>query len=167
MLHVEGVTPEAGRIAAKADRAAITREDMIAGWRELNGGPETIDLVAIGSPHASVDECRALADVLAGRKVAVATIVTAGRQVIEEARAEGTLQRLEASGVQVLPDLCWCSISEPVFPPDARTVMTNSGKYAHYGPGLSGRALRFGSLAACAEAAVSGHASCTLPGWLD
>jgi predicted aconitase/predicted aconitase with swiveling domain len=167
MLHVEGVTPEAGRIAPEADRAAITREDLIAGWQMLNDGPESVDLVAIGSPHASLPECRALADALAGRKVATATIVTAGRQVIEAARTEGTLARLQASGVQVLPDLCWCSISEPVFPPEARTVMTNSGKYAHYGPGLSGRALRFGSLAACAGAAVSGHAPRALPGWLS
>ncbi|WP_413874921.1 aconitase X [Albidovulum sp.] len=167
MLHVEGVTPEAGRVAPEADRAAITRGDMIVGWQMLNDGPESVDLVAIGSPHASLQECRALADALAGRKVAIATIVTAGRQVIEAARAEGTLARLQASGVQVLPDLCWCSISEPVFPSEARTVMTNSGKYAHYGPGLSGRALRFGGLAACAGAAVSGHAQHALPGWLS
>lgn len=166
MLHVEGVTPEAQRIAPGADRAAITRAEMIAGWQALNEGPEAVDLVAIGSPHASLQECRALADALAGRRVTIATIVTAGRQVIAAARTEGTLARLEASGVQVLPDLCWCSISEPVFPPGARTVMTNSGKYAHYGPGLSGRALRFGGLAACAGAAVSGHAPRALPGWL-
>jgi predicted aconitase len=44
--------------------------------------------------------------------------------------------------------------------------MTNSGKYAHYGPGLSGRAVRFGGLAACAEAAVSGVAEQALPVWL-
>jgi hypothetical protein len=44
--------------------------------------------------------------------------------------------------------------------------MTNSGKYAHYGPGLSGRAVRFGSLADCASAAVTGTAPKTLPPWL-
>ena len=167
MLHVEGVTPEADRIAPDADRMTITREDMAGGWRTLNEGPEVVELVAIGSPHASLPECRALADALAGRRISVATIVTAGRRVIEDARAEGTLQRLEAAGVQVLPDLCWCSISEPVFPPGTRALMTNSGKYAHYGPGLSGRAVRFGSLAACAGAAVTGRAPQTLPPWLE
>lgn len=167
MLHVAGVTPEADRIAGDADRATITRADMAAGWRILNEGPEAVELVAIGSPHASLEECRALADALAGRPVAIATIVTAGRQVMQDARADGTLQRLEASGVQVIPDLCWCSISEPVFPPGTRALMTNSGKYAHYGPGLSGRAVRFGSLADCAAAAVSGHAPRTLPLWLE
>ena len=55
---------------------------------------------------------------------------------------------------------------EPVFPPDARTVLTNSGKYAHYGPGLSGRAVRLGSLDDCVEAAVSGRAAPSTPRWL-
>ncbi len=166
MLHVEGVTPEADRIAPDADQRRITRADMIAGWQMLNAGPDQIELVAIGSPHASLAECRALADALAGRLVTAATIVTLGRAVLDQARADGTLARLQESGVQVLPDLCWCSISEPVFPPATRALMTNSGKYAHYGPGLSGRAVRFGSLSACAEAAVTGHAARTLPPWL-
>jgi predicted aconitase len=139
---------------------------MVAGWQTLNDGPEAVELIAIGSPHASLVECRALADALDGRTVSVATIVTAGRAVMLQARIEGTLARLEASGVQILPDLCWCSISEPVFPPGTRALMTNSGKYAHYGPGLSGRAVRFGGLAACAEAAVTGHATRSLPRWL-
>jgi cis-L-3-hydroxyproline dehydratase len=166
MLHVAGVTPEADRIAPDADHARISLADMVAGWLTLNDGPETVELVAIGSPHASLVECRAFADALDGRAVSVATIVTAGRAVIAQARTEGTLARLEASGVQILPDLCWCSISEPVFPPGTRALMTNSGKYAHYGPGLSGRAVRFGGLSACAEAAVTGHATRTLPTWL-
>jgi predicted aconitase len=98
--------------------------------------------------------------------VGIPTIVTAGRAVMEQARQDGTLARLTASGIQVLPDLCWCSISEPVFPPGTRALMTNSGKYAHYGPGLTGREVRFDSLSACAEAAVTGHAPHGLPRWL-
>ena len=167
MLHIEGVTAEADLISPNADHGQITCADMAAGWRLLNDGPETVELIAIGSPHASLLECRALADALAGRQTTIATIVTAGRQVMQDARADGTLSRLEASGVQVLPDICWCSISEPVFPPGTRALMTNSGKYAHYGPGLSGRAVRFGSLGDCASAALTGHAPRTLPHWLE
>lgn len=166
MLHVAGITPEATRIVPDADHARITRADMAAGWRTLNDGPETVELIAIGSPHASILECRGLADALKGRKVVVSTIVTSGRAIMDQARADGTLALLESAGVQVLPDLCWCSISEPVFPPGARALMTNSGKYAHYGPGLSGRAVRFGGLVACAEAAVTGQATKSLPLWL-
>ncbi|MFT4131456.1 aconitase X [Labrys sp. (in: a-proteobacteria)] len=170
MLHVEGVTPEAdGAAADDADTVVITRADMAAAWQRLNEGPEQVELVAIGSPHASLDECRGLAEALAGRRrlADVAVIVTAGQQVIREAEGDGTLARLQESGVQVLPDLCWCSISEPVFPTRTRAVMTNSGKYAHYGPGLSGRAVRLGSLADCVTAALTGHAPHRLPTWLS
>ena len=93
--------------------------------------------------------------------------MTAGHEVIAQAKAEGTLAALEASGVQVLPDICWCSISEPVFPPTTRALMTNSGKYAHYGPGLSGRPVRFGSLGDCVAAALSGRVTPGLPVWLE
>lgn len=170
MLHIEGVTPEADGCAADdADRVSITRADMASAWSLLNEGPEQVQLVAIGSPHASLEECRDLADCLAGRRRAedVAVIVTAGNDVIAKAEQDGTLGRLAACGVQVLPDLCWCSISEPVFPTQTRAVMTNSGKYAHYGPGLSGRAVRFGSLADCVTAALTGRVAAKLPAWLS
>lgn len=169
MLHMEGVTPEAEGAAAKdADRMTITRADMAAAWSLLNDGPEEVELVAIGSPHASLEECRALATAFDGRKrdSNVAVIVTAGRDAITAARDEGLLARLEESGIQVLPDLCWCSISEPVFPTKTRALMTNSGKYAHYGPGLSGRAVRFSNLADCVEAALTGRVPARLPAWL-
>ncbi|MCW0000066.1 aconitase X [Pararhizobium sp. YC-54] len=169
MLHVEGVTPEAGEGAmAGAERKTITRADMTEAWTRLNSGPEQVELVAIGSPHASLSECRALAAALAGRKrhTDVAVIVTAGHQVITEARDDGTLAKLEQGGVRVVPDLCWCSISEPVFPKSTRTLITNSGKYAHYGPGLSNRVVRFGSLADCVEAALTGRVPARLPSWL-
>ncbi|MFK3964330.1 aconitase X [Ensifer adhaerens] len=169
MLHVEGVTPEAEDAAAKdADHTTITRADMAAAWSLLNDGPAEVELVAIGSPHASLEECRALATAFDGRKrdSNVAVIVTAGRDAIAAARDEGLLARLEESGIQVLPDLCWCSISEPVFPTKTRALMTNSGKYAHYGPGLSGRAVRFSNLADCVEAALTGRVPARLPAWL-
>ncbi|OHV80921.1 aconitase X [Ensifer sp. LCM 4579] len=169
MLHIEGVTPEADGVAADADHARIGRAEMMAAWSLLNKGPEEVQLVAIGSPHASLSECRALAAAFGGRRrhPGVAVVVTAGQEVIAAARREGTLAGLEASGIEVLPDLCWCSISEPVFPIRTRAVMTNSGKYAHYGPALSGRAVRFGSLADCVEAALTGRAPQRLPNWLS
>lgn len=170
MLHIGGVTPEARLEPVEtAETVTVSLADMAAGWSLLNEGPEDVQLVAIGSPHASLEECRALASAFNGRRrhANVAVIVTAGQQVIDAAERDGTLQSLHDSGVQVLPDLCWCSISEPVFPTRTRALMTNSGKYAHYGPGLSGRAVRFGSLADCVESALTGRAISRLPSWLS
>ncbi|MDB6452292.1 cis-3-hydroxy-L-proline dehydratase [Falsirhodobacter sp. 20TX0035] len=164
MLHIDGLTPEAA-MPDTADRATITRADLADAWRQFNAGPAEVDLIAIGSPHASLGECRTLAALVTGTRARVKVIVTCGHDILAAARAEGTLAVLEAFGAQVVPDLCWCSISEPVFPPDTRVLLTNSGKYAHYAPGLSGRAVRFGSLADCARAAVTGRAP-GLPPWL-
>ncbi|MDO5642121.1 MAG: aconitase X [Paracoccus sp. (in: a-proteobacteria)] len=166
MLHIKGLTPEC-RLPLRdgADTLRITRDDLSAAWAELNQGPDQVDLIAIGSPHASADECRRFTATMNGWPVRIPTIITVGRQTLAEIGADYTLETLTGLGVQVITDLCWCSITEPVFPGEARTVMTNSGKYAHYGPGLSGRALRFGSLADCAAAAVTGRAA-AMPGWL-
>ncbi len=169
MLHVAGITPEAHLPAASdADTVHITRAELARAWAQFNSGPAGVDLVAFGSPHFSATECRALADLLNGNRVHAGTtaIVTAGRDTIRAITVDGTAVRLQAAGIRIIPDICWCSISEPVFPPSARTLMTNSGKYAHYAPALSGRAVRFGSLADCVRAAITGKAPDTLPDWL-
>jgi cis-L-3-hydroxyproline dehydratase len=45
--------------------------------------------------------------------------------------------------------------------------MTNSGKFAHYGPGVTGRKLHFGSLAECVNAACNGTHARVRPGWMN
>lgn len=169
LLHVRGHTPE-GTLPLKdgASRFEITTDDLVRVWQEFNAAPNKVDLIAIGSPHASLNECRSFADFLEGRRChpTVKTIITVGRSILAQATKDGTVARLEQSGVQIIPDLCWCSITEPVFPSEASVLMTNSGKYSHYAKGLTGRDVRFGSLRDCADAAVCGVASGKLPSWL-
>lgn len=169
MLHVAGVTPEADSLGGSpSDEIAITREDLVAGWHKLNAGPSAVDLVAIGSPHASLDECRTIAERLGGRRLAkrLSAIITTARDTAAAAQADGTAAKLRQSGVEIVCDLCWCSITRPVFPETARVVLTDSGKYAHYGPGLSGCTVRLGTLDDCIEAALTGSAPPRLPSWL-
>ncbi|RLJ59940.1 putative aconitase subunit 1 [Litoreibacter meonggei] len=169
MLHVRGHTPEGElKLADHAQQFNITHADLVQLWRDFNVATDQIDLVAIGSPHASASECQKFAQLLgdAHCHFETKTIVTVGRKTHAEIAAEGTLDRLQSSGVQVIPDICWCSITEPVFPSSASVLMTNSGKYAHYGKGLTGRDVRFGSLEDCARSAISGRADTGLPWWL-
>ncbi len=169
LLHVAGVTPE-GDLAPAPDatQSRITVSDLAAAWERFNAGPANVDLVALGSPHFSIEETRRFAALMSGqaRDPDTSVIVTLGRDILAQARSDGVAARLEASGVRLITDLCWCSITEPVFPRDARTLMTNSGKYAHYAPGLSGRNVRFGSLSECAAAARTGVARSERPEWL-
>ncbi|WP_415234213.1 aconitase X [Pseudorhodobacter sp.] len=167
MLHVAGHTPEAADFVMPDECITVTPADLARVWAELNQAPRQVDLVAFGSPHFAASECRALAELATGTRAATTeVIVTVGQNVLADIRADGTLARLESFGARVIPDICWCSITEPVFPTTAKTLMTNSGKYAHYAPGLSGRAVRFGSLADCAIAARTGQAPATPPDWL-
>lgn len=169
MLHILGHTPEAFyQTQSKLPTLRVTSENLREAWLELNRGLEKIDLVAVGSPHASIDEIRRITVLLAGRKCHQNTYmkITTSRETMKLADAEGITEKLKKSGVQLIPDMCWCSIVEPIFPVDAEGLMTNSGKYAHYAHGLSNRHSRLGSLEDCVNAAISGCASRNPPHWL-
>jgi predicted aconitase/predicted aconitase with swiveling domain len=175
MFHIVNVTPEAPTIkAALGDNQplyehSITHEELKNAWHELNNSTEKkVDLIALGNPHFSASECSALAQLLKGKKRHPATqmIVTTGKATYLQAKKNGDINILEDFGVSVLCDTCWCMIGEPIVPKEARVLMTNSGKYAHYAPGLTGRKVRFGSLAQCARVAMTGVANDELPPWL-
>ena len=176
MFHIVGVTPEAATaeqaLAGEPARQTVRlgRQDLLASWRELNSAdsPE-LGLVSLGNPHFSLSECATLARLCQGRRKhpEVALVITCGRHVHEQARQAGHVAALEAFGAQFVTDTCWCMLGEPVLPVTATTLMTNSGKYAHYAPGLVGRKVHFAGLAACVEAACSGQASGELPAWLN
>ncbi|KAF4984129.1 hypothetical protein FZEAL_622 [Fusarium zealandicum] len=174
MFHIVGVTPEAPTIEAalapEFESVDVDLTELAACWEKLNSAPkhQPIDLVSLGNPHFSLGEMRKLADLCRGRRkaAAVAVIVTCGRATYGLASQAGLIDELEAFGVQILTDTCWCMMTEPAIPPSAKIIMTNSGKYAHYGPGLTGRGLYFGSLGGCVDAACRGIYDTEQPRWL-
>jgi len=169
MINIKGHTPESELQSAKdAKYTTIMPNDLLNLWQNFNNGNNKIDLVAIGSPHASTSECLKFLELLEenNERVTVPTILTIGRETLSNLNHQGSLNKLSKLGVQVIPDICWCSITEPVFPPEAKSLLTNSGKYAHYGEGLTGRNVRFGSLSDCALAAMTGYVDNEFPDWL-
>jgi cis-L-3-hydroxyproline dehydratase len=167
MFHILGVTPEAAYIDAPA--IDVTLQDLQRSWKELNSATELkVDVICLGSPHLSFDEFVRLAALCEGRvkNAEVAFIITSGRAIYQRAKASGYVAQLEKFGVQTVSDTCWCQIGEPLFPPHAKTLMTNSGKYAHYGPGLIGRPVYLGSMKDCVDVACTGLAITHLPPWL-
>ena len=175
MFHVLGITPEAMTAEAaigeggEARVVQITLADLAETWAELNiAQGEGVDLVSLGNPHFSLTEIEALAGLCDGRQKAtgVELIVTCGRDVFAKAQAAGLIDTIRGFGGQVLNDTCWCFIGEPVVPQWVRTIATNSGKYAHYGPAAVERGFHFASLARCVDAACTGRIDRTLPGWL-
>ena len=174
LFHIAGVTPEALDPTRVIDGPLpvfkLSLEELRLSWQELNSARDArVDVVSLGNPHFSLSEFARLASLCQGRHrhPDVVLAITCGRTVLEQARVAGYIAVIEAFGAVIVSDTCWCMLGEPVIPPAARNLMTNSGKYAHYAPGLVGRRVHFASLAECVDAACSATASGRLPQWLQ
>jgi predicted aconitase/predicted aconitase with swiveling domain len=177
LFHIAGVTPEAMDPAQVLDHDAalppvktVDATGLLASWRELNSARHShVDVISLGNPHFSLSEFATLANLCAGRTRHrdVVVVITCGRAVLEQARQAGHLEAIEAFGATLVTDTCWCMLGEPVIPPGATTLMTNSGKYAHYAPGLVGRGVHFASLGDCVEAACTATTGGQPPQWLQ
>lgn len=177
MFHMVGVTPEAPTLEAALSKEPDVRsvdvhlKDLMECWDSLNSASDQqpIDLVSLGNPHFSLTEITKLASLCRGRTKDknVAVMVTCSRVTYASACRTGLTDELEAFGVQFITDTCWCMITEPTVPESQNAIMTNSGKYAHYGPGLTGKSFYFGSLSRCVEAACGGNNMGKSPQWFE
>ena len=99
LFHVVGVTPEAptleaalGGGGAPADvRRLVLTADVLRGARDRlsTTTADTMDAVAVGSPHFSVDEFRRLTPLVRGRRLAVPFYACTGRDVLAALEATG------------------------------------------------------------------------------
>jgi predicted aconitase len=164
MFHMVGVTPEAASVdqafqgRAPEDTIDVTVGDLRAARGELTTADgRELDMVILGSPHFSLAEFRALAPLVAGRRTHpdVKFLVTSSRLMKEQAGEAGVLAPVTAFGAQITLDTC--ILASPMLPPEVRTLMTNSAKYAYYAPSLLNTRVTFGSLRDCVESAVAGR----------
>lgn len=164
LFHLVGITPEAPTLdAAFQGRAPIEVVEVTverlrdARHRLTSAEGRALDLVVFGSPHFSLAEFRELAALAAGRRrhPDVRVLVTTSRLMRDLADGAGLLEPLRAFGVELTVDTC--ILATPMLPAGVRTLMTNSGKYAYYAPGLLGTTVAFGTLRDCVTSAVHGR----------
>jgi cis-L-3-hydroxyproline dehydratase len=177
LIHIAGITPEAldpadieaMKIVCHENSKAISMEDLDETYQLLDQqttkeDSRKVDWIAIGNPHLSLSECDELLKIIENRPLGqrkddnVKMIACMSRALYERSAA---VPRLEDFGITFVRDTCWCMLLHPpMIPSDANaTILTNSGKYAHYGPGLTGRQFRLGSMKDCVEAACTGRLS--------
>ena len=164
MVHLAGITPEAPTVADALggrlpERTTQITFDSLKRARNALTTAEgsAIDVVAFGSPHCSLAEARTLTSLMADRCAApgIEVFITTSRIVRDLLARSGDLAVLEQFGARVTADTC--IVVAPLVNPAARVLMTNSAKYAHYGPGLLGVASVFGTTEDCVESAVVGR----------
>ena len=165
MFHFVGITPEAptlgaafgGRVPAPI---TITRADLDAerAIYDLDTAVN-VDLVTIGSPHATIHQIKEVAELLGGRKIkpGIEFTLTTNRNNFALAESSGLLASLVAAGVKVTADkMCFgCDLGARKYDRSA-VLATNSVKAAISAPGTRGVRTRYGTALQCVEAAVNG-----------
>jgi len=136
---------------------------------------DRVDVVALGNPNFSSTELETFFENLYTHQTAVLehpavpVAITLSRDVYEHGKKIGIIQKLEAIGIKFISDTCWCMLLDGAVIPAKQNgvILTNSGKYAHYGGALTNRQLRFGSLKACLYAIRTGfYPKSFRPAWL-
>lgn len=164
MFHLAGVTPEAATLADALGnrrprrRVAVSMADLRRTRDALTtASGSRVDVIAFGSPHCSFAECRALVRLMSGSRASesVQVLVTTSRAVRDLLARSGDLRVLEEFGARVTADTC--IVVAPLVKPDAQVLMTNSAKYAHYGPGLLGVDSVFATTEECVASAIAGR----------
>lgn len=148
LIHVAGVTPEAKdaqQMIANCRRKhtinvdQLDRTFQVLDQHEPSDIEERVDWIALGNPHLSLSECENLLKIIQSlpqprkKREDVQLIACMSRVLFEQSPA---IEQLRKFGVEFVQDTCWCMLLEPpMIPsdPDAK-ILTNSGKYAHYGP---------------------------------
>ena len=165
LFHAVGITPEAPTLSAAfhgREPAAVTEISPADISRTLehlstvrDGTP--ITAVCLGTPHFSRDEWERLLAVLDGHTGTprVPIYVNTGRATQTELEREGRLRPARQRGVVVVTDTC--TYLTPILEQLDGTVMTNSGKWAHYAPGNLGVGVAFGELEDCVASAFAGR----------
>ena len=159
LFHAIGVTPEAPSLDAVAgDRMreeVITRADLRAARDELSRVPvgAEIGAVSVGTPHASEEQLRRLAGLVADARPRVPFYVNTGRAQLDGIGS--VADDLTDAGIAIVTDTC--TYITPILREVRGPVMTDSGKWAWYAPSNIGFEVALGSLEDCVRSAATGR----------
>ncbi|MEM7801611.1 MAG: aconitase X catalytic domain-containing protein, partial [Chloroflexota bacterium] len=162
LFHAVGITPEAPTVEAALQNKPPVEElvvssEMVAQMRShLSTVPDgPIEVVALGSPHFSLAEFEQLLPLVQSHPPQSEFIVCTHRLVLHALKERGWLEEFKGLGIDVVVDTC--VVVTPIVKARSGTLMTNSGKFAHYTPGNIGFQVIFGSLEECVRSAHAGR----------
>ncbi|QEH79256.1 DUF521 domain-containing protein [Sphingomonas sp. C8-2] len=166
LFHAVGITPEAATLSqatggadAEAATIAISGEELRAAVRSLCPllAGERIAAVCLGTPHFSIAEFEHLARIVDGRRasVDVEVYVSTSREIAAHVERTPELGPVLSFGAKLVVDTC--TYLAPVVRETTGAIVTNSGKWAHYGPGNLGRRVGLMTLEQCVRSAETGR----------
>lgn len=142
LFFIEGITPEY-RLSDKPEIITIGNEELAAERKSIDSGLRP-NLVTIGCPHASLDEIREVANLVAQKRPTCQFWVCTSRKLKDESEGLGYAKAIEDAGGLIVADTCMvvCPLEEMGYV----VTGTNSGKAAAYLPNLCKQKVAFGDL---------------------
>jgi len=164
LYHMVGVTPEArnlneafqGTKPLKKIRIGIRNiQETIESMRTYTSGK--IDIVALGCPHASIEQMRRYAKLLKGKHVhkEVELWICTNEVVKFMAKKMGYIKTIERAGGRIMVGTCLnnCPLSKWNF----RYLVTDSGKFTYYTPTTIGTKCYYTGTEKCIRTAIEGR----------
>lgn len=168
LFHAVGVTPEAPTLEAALQgrqpekTTEVRPEDWYRAWEDLAVAAEgeKLDVVVLGCPHLSFGEFRRLVEAVRAAGPAKAAegvdvVLLTCQQSLSLVDRTDWAADLESFGARVTRDTC--VFHTPMVRPEAKVLMTNSGKAAYYSPGNLDVRVALGSVEDCVRSAVAGR----------
>jgi predicted aconitase len=162
LFHMAGVTPEAAQFSG--DAASLEQIEISPAELEhclstlcMPDAGEPVAAVCLGTPHFSIDEFRGLANLVDGIAPApgVELYVSTSREIASVVESEPEFRPVREFGFRLVVDTC--TYLAPVISATNGAVLTNSAKWAHYGPGNLGLRTGLMSMERCIRSAVQGR----------
>lgn len=166
LFHAVGITPEAATLSDATGGTNGTVKEIAVSARDLREtvrslcplrAGEKIAAVCLGTPHFSIREFENLARIVYGRRAAadVEVYVSTSREIAAHVEHTPDLRPVLSFGARLVVDTC--TYLAPVVRETTGAIVTNSGKWAHYGPGNLGRRVGLMSLERCLRSAETGR----------
>ena len=131
MFHIEKITPEAENACENTkEKISITQEDIKNAYEEMSEKLEEVDAIAVGCPHASIDELKKLVLLLHGKKLKIPLFVFTSKAVKSVAERAGYVEKLEKANAKILTDTC--PVVMPIEELGIKKLAVNSGKATFY-----------------------------------
>jgi hypothetical protein len=134
LFHAENVTPEARREIISCseieDKISVSQEDIEKSYEEMSASVDDVDLIALGCPHASIEEIRKIASLLRQKRLRIPMWIFTSRATKAVAERAGYVDRLEKANVKILADTC--PVVMPTEELGIKKIAVNSGKATFY-----------------------------------
>jgi predicted aconitase len=175
LYHIPGVTPEARSVEEALhgrdpkETHKVTLADLNAVYDKMSSLPKgnPVDFVTLGCPHYNLEQLRAAAAILDGKRVAegVRFWVCTNRMTREQTKYSGYVKTIEDAGALVVADTCpveshmrqsTCR-EYGLKVPNVEAMVTDSTKMARYVGDLIGCKTVLASFDECISCALSGR----------